>query len=192
MKAGRWEKKNLQGQEVKGKTLAILGVGNIGTILAQLAQGVKMRVIGMDPYLSAEVIRARGVEPAAFDDILAQADYISIHVPKSKETTNLFNPQTLGRMKKSAYLINCARGGIVDEPALCAAVNDRVIAGAALDVYALEPLPASSPLLQADNIICTPHLGADTYESQINVALAVAEQMSEFLQSGQNQFVVNA
>jgi D-3-phosphoglycerate dehydrogenase len=192
MKAGRWDKKFLQGQEVKGKILGILGIGNIGRILAELARGVKMRVIGMDPYLSPETIRARGVEPAAFDDILAQADYISIHVPKTRETANLFNGQTLARMKKSAYLINCARGGIVDEEALCAAVNNGVIAGAALDVYALEPLPPASPLLKADNIVCTPHLGADTYESQINVALAVARQMSEFLKTGHNQFVVNS
>jgi D-3-phosphoglycerate dehydrogenase len=191
MKAGRWDKKILQGQEAKGKTLGILGLGNIGRILAGLAVAVKMRVIGLDPYLSPQIIKERGAEPASFDDILARADYISIHVPKTKETTNLFNVQTLSRMKKSAYLINCARGGIVDEDALCAAVTDGVIAGAALDVYASEPLSPSSPLLRVGNIVCTPHLGADTYESQVNVAVAVAEQMSEFLKTGHNQFVVN-
>ena len=192
MKAGRWDKKLLQGQEVKGKTLGILGIGSIGRILAELGNGVKMRVIGMDPFLNDEQIRERGVEPATFDDILAQADYISIHVPKSKETTNLFNEQTLAKMKKSAYLINCARGGIVDEETLCNAVSEGQVAGAALDVFATEPLPNTSRILTVDNIACTPHLGADTAESQVNVAIAVAEQMSEYLKTGHNQFVVNA
>ncbi|MDR1397449.1 MAG: hydroxyacid dehydrogenase [Desulfarculales bacterium] len=191
MKAGRWDKKILQGQEVKGKTLGIVGIGNIGRILAELAGGVKMRVIGADPFLSAEQIRERGVEPAGFADILAQADYISVHAPRSKETVNLFNAETLSRMKKSAYLINCARGGIVDEQALAEAVEKGIIAGAALDVYAEEPLSPSSPLLRLENIACTPHLGADTSESQVNVAAAVARQMSEFLKTGHNQFVVN-
>jgi D-3-phosphoglycerate dehydrogenase len=191
MKAGRWDKKILQGQEVKGKTLGIVGMGSIGRILAELARGAKMRVIGMDPFLSAEQIRERGAEPAAFADILAQSDYISIHAPQSKETANLFNAQTLRMMKKSAYLINCARGGIVDEAALAEAVESGAIAGAALDVYVSEPLSPASPLLRLDNIACTPHLGADTYEAQVNVAAAVARQMSEFLQSGHNQFVVN-
>jgi D-3-phosphoglycerate dehydrogenase len=191
MKAGRWDKKILQGQEVKGKTLGIVGVGSIGRILAQLAGGARMRVIGMDPFLNAQQIRERGVEAAGFADILAQADYISIHAPKSKETANLFNAETFRMMKKSAYLINCARGGIVDEQALAEAVENGIIAGAALDVYASEPLCPSSPLLRLDNIACTPHLGADTYEAQVNVAVAVARQMSEFLKSGRNQFVVN-
>lgn len=191
MKEGLWEKKDLQGREVKGKTLGIMGLGNIGQILAELGQGVKMRVIGLDPFLSVEQIKARGVEPVSFDQLLAQSDFISIHVPKSKETTNLFNADTFAKMKKGAYLINCARGGIVNEGDLCDAVLGGHLAGAALDVYEQEPLPASSRIVSVNDIVCTPHLGADTFESQINVAIAVAEQMSEFLKTGKNQFVVN-
>ncbi len=191
MRAGRWEKKNLQGREVKGKTLGILGLGNIGRILAELATGVKMRAIGLDPYLTPVQIKERGVEPVSFDELLERSDFISIHVPKSKETANLFNAATMAKMKKGAYLINCARGGIVNEEDLCDAVLGGHLAGAALDVFDTEPLPANARILQVDDIVCTPHLGADTFESQINVAIAVAKQMSEYLKTGYNEFVVN-
>lgn len=191
MRAGLWEKKNLQGREVKGKTLGILGLGNIGCILAELGTGVKMRVIGLDPFLTPEQIKERGVEPVTFDELLAQSDFISIHVPKSKETANLFNAATFAKMKEGSYLINCARGGIVNENDLCDAVLSGHLAGAALDVFEEEPLPTSSRIILTNDIVCTPHLGADTFESQINVAIAVARQMSEFLKTGHNEFVVN-
>jgi phosphoglycerate dehydrogenase-like enzyme len=191
MHAGRWDKKNLQGREVKGKILGIIGLGNIGRILAELAAGAKMKVIGLDPFLSPEQITALGVQPLSLDELLRQSDFISIHVPKTKETTHLFNAANIGKMKTGSYLINCARGGIVDEDALCDAVADGRLAGAALDVFEEEPLPADSRIMGLANILCTPHLGADTYESQINVAMAVAHQMSAYLKTGDRQFVVN-
>jgi len=192
LKEGRWEKKKLRGREVKGKTLGIVGMGNIGSILAELGKGVKMRVIGYDPYLSQEEIRARGAEPVSFDELVATSDYISIHVPKSKETTGLFDAATIGKMKPGAYLINCARGGIVDEEALCEALESGHLAGAALDVYEVEPLPSNARILSRDDVCCTPHLGASTYEAQENVAVAVARQMSAYLKTGEAVNAVNA
>jgi D-3-phosphoglycerate dehydrogenase len=189
---GKWEKKQLRGHEVKGKTLGIVGLGNIGAILAELGQGVKMDVLGYDPFLSDEQIKERGAEPVSFEDLLTRSDYISIHVPKSKETTGLFNADNLRKMKKGSYLINCARGGIVDEEALCDALADEHLAGAALDVFAEEPLPANSRILAAGDICCTPHLGANTYEAQENVAVAVAKQMAKYLKTGEAENAVNA
>jgi D-3-phosphoglycerate dehydrogenase len=189
---GKWEKKQLRGREVKGKTLGIVGLGNIGAILAELGAGVKMKVIGFDPFLSDEQIKERGAEPVGFDDLVAQSDYISIHVPKSKETAGLFNAETLRKMKEGAYLINCARGGIVDEEALCDVLADNHLAGAALDVFDEEPLPANSRILAAGDVSCTPHLGANTYEAQENVAVAVANQMAKYLKTGETLNAVNA
>jgi D-3-phosphoglycerate dehydrogenase len=191
MKEGKWEKKKLRGREVKGKTLGIVGMGNIGSILAELGAGVKMKVIGFDPFLDAEQIKARGAEPVSFDDLVAQADYISIHVPKTKETAGLFGAETLSKMKEGSYLINCARGGIVDEEALCEALESGPVAAAALDVFEVEPLPADSRLLYSDDVTCTPHLGASTYEAQDNVAIAVARQISKFLKTGEAENAVN-
>ena len=192
VKEGKWEKKQLRGREVKGKTLGILGLGNIGRILAELGKGVKMKVIGYDPFLSAEHVKARGAEPVSFDELVAHSDYLSIHVPKTKETAGLFNAATLAKMKDGAYLINCARGGIVDEAALCDALGSGKLSGAALDVFEKEPLPADSRIMYADDVVCTPHLGANTHEAQINVAVAVAQQMSKFLKTGVADFAVNA
>ncbi len=191
LKEGRWEKKQLRGREVKGKTLGIVGMGNIGTILAELGRGVKMKVKGFDPYLSQEDIRARGAEPLDFSDLLAQSDYISIHVPKTSETAGLFGSEAFAKMKTGAYLINCARGGIVDESALCDALAEGKLAGAALDVFEVEPLPTDSRILYSDDLVCTPHLGASTFEAQVNVAVAVARQMAKFLKTGQADFAVN-
>lgn len=189
---GKWEKKQLRGREVKGKTLGIVGLGNIGAILAELGTGVKMKVIGYDPFLSDDQIKERGAEPVSFEDLLAKSDYISIHVPKSKETTGLFNGENLRKMKKGAYLINCARGGIVDEEALCDVLADSHLAGAALDVFDEEPLPANSRILSAGDVSCTPHLGASTYEAQENVAVAVANQIAKYLKTGEAINAVNA
>ncbi|MCA1906654.1 MAG: 3-phosphoglycerate dehydrogenase [Desulfarculus sp.] len=192
VKEGKWEKKQLRGREVKGKTLGILGLGNIGRILAELGKGVKMEVIGYDPFLSPEEIKARGAEPVSFEELLARSDYLSIHVPKTKETTGLFSAANLAKMKDGAYLINCARGGIVDEAALCDALASGKLSGAALDVFEQEPLPADSRILFADDLVCTPHLGANTHEAQVNVAIAVAQQMSKYLKTGVAEFAVNA
>jgi D-3-phosphoglycerate dehydrogenase len=192
IKEGKWEKKQLRGSELKGKTLGILGLGNIGRILAELGHGVKMNVIGYDPYFDAKAIKARGAEPVSMDELLSRSDFLSIHVPKTKETAGLFNAQNIAKMKDGAYLINCARGGIVDEAALCDALTSGKLAGAALDVFEKEPLPADSRIMYADDVVCTPHLGANTHEAQINVAVAVAQQMSKFLKTGVADFAVNA
>lgn len=191
LKACRWEKKSLQGREVMGKTLGVLGYGNIGRIVGELGRGVKMRVIGYDPFLNDDQVRALGAEPATLDDILAQADFITLHVPKTKETTNLFNAETITKMKDGAYLINCSRGGIVNEDDLYDALVSGKLGGAALDVFAVEP-PGEHKLLELDNFICTPHLGASTFEAQVNVAKAVAEQMVKYLKEGVAVNAVNA
>ena len=183
LKACRWEKKLLQGREVMGKSLGVAGYGNIGRIVGELGQGVRMKVLGYDPYLTDEKIRGFGAEPVSFDELLARSDYVTIHVPKTKETANLFNAETIGRMRDGAYLINCSRGGVVDEDDLYEALKSGKLAGAALDVFAVEP-PGEHRLLELDNFICTPHLGASTLEAQINVAVAVAEQMIKYLKEG--------
>ncbi|MCB2188114.1 MAG: 3-phosphoglycerate dehydrogenase [Deltaproteobacteria bacterium] len=192
LRAGKWEKKQLRGREVKGKTLGIIGMGNIGRILAELGQGCKMKVVGYDPFLNADDIAARGAEPLTLDQLLAVSDYISIHVPKTKETSGLFNAATFGKMKKGAIIINCARGGIVVEEDLCDALEAGQLGGAALDVFEVEPLPSNSRLLYRDEVVCTPHLGANTFEAQENVAVAVAQQMAKFLKTGEAEFAVNA
>jgi len=191
LKACRWEKKELQGREIMGKTLGIVGFGNIGRIVGELGRGVKMKVLAFDPYLSADKIRELGGEPASFDDLLAQSDFITIHVPKSKETTHLFNAETIGRMKDGAYLINCARGGIVDEDAMYNALVSGKLAGGALDVFEAEP-PGEHKLLTLDNFVCTPHLGASTFEAQVNVAVAAAEQIAAYLKEGKAVNAINA
>lgn len=191
LKACRWEKKALEGREVMGKTLGVVGFGNIGRLVGELGRGIKMKVVAYDPYMSAEQIRNYGAEPASLDDLLAQSDYVTIHVPKSKETAGLFSAETIGKMKDGAYLINCARGGLVDEDALYEALKSGKLAGAALDVFAIEP-PGEHKLMELDNFICTPHLGASTFEAQVNVAVAVAEQMARYLKDGEIVNAVNA
>ncbi len=192
LKDGRWEKKRLKGHELKGKTVGIVGMGAIGSIVAEICAGIKMKPLGYDPFLDGESIKQRGAEPVSFDELIERSDFVSIHVPKSKETTGLFNAATLHKMKPGAYLINCARGGIVDEEALCEILGNGKLAGAALDVFEVEPLPSDSRLIFADEVTCTPHLGASTYEAQVNVAVAVARQMSAYLKGGEPRFAVNA
>jgi D-3-phosphoglycerate dehydrogenase len=190
LKACKWEKQ-LEGREVMGKTLGIVGFGNIGRIVGELGRGIKMKVLAYDPYMSAEKIKELGGEPVSFDDLLARSDYITIHVPKSKETTHLFNAEAIGRMKNGAYLINCARGGIVDENALYDALVSGKLAGGALDVFEVEP-PGEHKLLTLDNFVCTPHLGASTFEAQVNVAVAAADQIVAMLKEGKVINAVNA
>jgi len=192
LKSGKWEKKKLRGRELKGKTLGVIGLGNIGAIVAELGRGIKMKVLGYDPYLSADQIKARGAEPVSFDEMLPRADYVTIHVPRTEETANLFNAETINQMKDGAYLINCARGGLVDEEALCDALEAGKLAGAALDVFQTEPPAENHRLLFRDELVCTPHLGASTEEAQINVAVAAAEQIIKFLQKGEAVNAVNA
>jgi D-3-phosphoglycerate dehydrogenase len=186
--AGKWEKNRFMGVEVTGKTLGIIGCGNIGAIVADRAKGLKMRVIAYDPYLSPERAADLGVEKAELNELLARADFISIHTPLTNETRNIISAEAIAKMKKGARLINCARGGLADENAVKAALDSGHLAGAAFDVFVEEPAKAS-PLFANENFIATPHLGASTTEAQENVALQVAEQISDYLLTGA---IVNA
>ncbi len=188
LKAGQWEKKKLQGREIYNKVCGVIGFGRIGSIVADRARGLKMRVIVFDPFVTPERIEKAGFEPATLDALLANADYITIHVPKLKDTTGFINAEAFAKMKDGAMLINCARGGIVNEADLYDAMVSGKVAGAALDVFETEP-PGDSPLFKLDNFIATPHLGASTKEAQTNVAVAVARQVIDCLKSGT---IVNA
>jgi D-3-phosphoglycerate dehydrogenase len=190
LKNGQWMKKTLKGREIYNKTLGLVGIGNIGSIVADRAMGLRMKVMGCDPYKSREAIQNLGIRPASFDEILAESDYISIHTPKTPETTNLFNKETLYRMKPGAMLINCARGGIINEEDLHEALTSGHLGGAALDVFATEP-PGKICLMDLDNFICTCHLGASTLEAQENVARDVALQMVDYLLTGKAPNIVN-
>lgn len=190
LKAGKWEKKKFIGTEVFNKTLGIIGMGRIGRIVADRAKGLHMNVIAYDPFLSQEVITRLGVEMVSFDELLARSDFITVHTPKTKETINLLNAKAFEKMKEGVYIINCARGGIVNERDLYEAILSGKVAGAALDVFENEP-PGDNPLLGLEKVICTPHLGASTEEAQVNVAVAVAEQIVEFLLKGTVRNAVN-
>jgi D-3-phosphoglycerate dehydrogenase / 2-oxoglutarate reductase len=191
IKAGNWEKKRFKGKEVFNKVLGIIGVGRIGRIVADRAAGLKMRVIGYDPYINPEVIDKLGIQGVTFEELLARADYITIHTPMTSETRNLLNAEAFRKMKPGIFIINCARGGIVNEEDLCAAIKEGIVAGAALDVFTKEP-PAGNPLLELEQVIATPHLGASTEEAQENVAIAVADQVADFLTRGTIRNAVNA
>jgi D-3-phosphoglycerate dehydrogenase len=181
--AGKWEKNRFMGVELYGKTLGLIGCGNIGGIVADRAKGLKMHVIAYDPYLSAERAAELGVEKVELDDLLARADFISLHTPKTPETKNIVSAEAIAKMKKGVRLINCARGGLVDEAALKAALDSGHVAGAAVDVFETEPAK-ESVLFGNDKVVCTPHLGASTEEAQENVALQVAEQIADYLITG--------
>ena len=183
LKAGRWEKKNLQGKEIFNKTLGVLGYGRIGSIVADRARGLKMQVIVHDPYANKELVEQAGFALVSLEEFYRRSDYITIHVPKMKETINLINKEAFAQMKPGVMIIHCARGGIVNEKDLADALRSGQVGGAALDVFETEP-PGPSPLLEFDNVICTPHLGASTVEAQTNVAVAVAEQIIRYLQAG--------
>ncbi|MBI3785110.1 MAG: phosphoglycerate dehydrogenase [Deltaproteobacteria bacterium] len=191
MKAGKWEKGRFTGSEVFNKTLGIVGIGNIGSLVAERALGLKMRVIAFDPFISQEAAQRLGVELVSLDDLYARADFISVHTPLTKETRGLIGTAAFAKMKKGVRVINCARGGIVDEEALAAAITEGKVAGAALDVFVEEPPPADHPLLKLDQVICTPHLGAATDEAQVNVAIAIAQQVVNYLSRGVIQDAVN-
>ncbi len=191
MRSGKWEKNRFLGSEIFNKTLGVIGIGNIGSVVADRALGLKMRVIAHDPYISQEVATRMGVELVSLDELYARSDFITIHVPIIPETRNLVSTAAFAKMKKGVYLINCARGGIVDEEALAAAIREGKVRGAALDVFAAEPPPADYPLLQLEQVICTPHIGAATGEAQLNVAIAIAHQVVNYLVRGVIKDAVN-
>ena len=182
-KAGKWEKNRFMGVELSGKVLGLIGCGNIGSIVADRAQGLKLRVIAYDPYLTAQRALDLGVEKVELGDLLARSDIITLHAPLTEATRNILSREALAQTKRGVRIINCARGGLLDEAALAEALRAGHVAGAALDVFETEPA-TESPLFALENVVCTPHLGAATAEAQENVALQVAEQMSDFLLTG--------
>ncbi len=188
--AGKWEKNRFMGVEITGKTLGIVGCGNIGSIVAERAVGLRMRVVAYDPFLSAERALALGVERVEIDDLLARADFITLHTPMTPQTRNILSAENLAKTRKGVRIINCARGGLVDEEALRKGLDSGHVAGAAIDVFATEPAK-ENVLFGHPNVICTPHLGASTGEAQENVALQVAEQMSDYLIRGAISNAIN-
>ena len=188
---GRWERAKFMGVEIQGKTLGILGLGRIGTEVARRAQAFEMELIGHDPWVSEERARQMGVRLVELDALLAESDFLTIHVPATAQTDSLIGEAELRRMKPNAWIVNCARGGIVNEEALLAALDAGVIAGAALDVFRVEPA-VDNPLTRHPHVVCTPHLAASTQEAQVNVAVQVAEQIIDVLQGQPAPFAVNA
>ena len=182
-RAGKWEKNKFMGVEIFGKTLGVIGCGNIGSIVADRAIGLKMKVIAFDPFLSQERAADLGVEKVEIDDLFRRADFITLHAPLTDKTRNIVNAGAIKNMKKGVRIINCARGGLVDEGALYEALKNGQVAGAAFDVFVTEPA-TENPLFHLPNVVCTPHLGAATSEAQENVALQIAEQMSDYLLRG--------
>lgn len=181
--AGKWEKSKFMGVELTSKTLGLIGAGNIGSIVAERAIGLRMKVVAYDPFLTAERAVEMGVEKVTLDELLERADFITMHTPLTDQTRNILSAEALAKTKPGVRIINCARGGLIDEVALKAALESGQVAGAALDVYAQEPAK-ENPLFGTPNLICTPHLGASTSEAQVNVAIQVAEQMADYLVNG--------
>jgi D-3-phosphoglycerate dehydrogenase / 2-oxoglutarate reductase len=181
--AGKWEKNRFMGVELTSKTLGLIGAGNIGSIVADRARGLKMKVVAYDPFLTPERAVDMGIEKVTLDELLGRADFITLHTPLTNETRNILSADALAKTKKGVRIINCARGGLIDEAALKAAMDSGQVGGAALDVFVEEPATAS-PLFGTPNFISTPHLGASTSEAQVNVAIQVAEQLADYLMSG--------
>jgi D-3-phosphoglycerate dehydrogenase / 2-oxoglutarate reductase len=181
--AGKWEKNRFMGVEITGKVLGLIGAGNIGSIVADRAKGLKMRVVAFDPYLSQERANDLGIEKVELNELLARADFITLHVPMTPETKNILSADAIAKTKKGVRIINCARGGLIDEQALKAAIDSGQVAGAALDVFEIEPAKENI-LFGNEKVVATPHLGASTTEAQENVALQVAEQISDYLLTG--------
>jgi D-3-phosphoglycerate dehydrogenase / 2-oxoglutarate reductase len=188
--AGKWEKNRFMGVEITGKTLGVIGCGNIGSIVADRAVGLKMKVIAYDPFLSAERAVEIGVEKVDLHELIRRADFITLHTPLTEKTKNILSAETIAAAKKGVRIVNCARGGLVDEQALRAALDSGHVAGAAFDVFTEEPA-TQNPLFGHANVVCTPHLGAATTEAQENVALQIAEQMSDYLLRGAITNAVN-
>lgn len=188
--AGKWEKSKFMGVELTGKTLGVIGAGNIGGIVCDRGRGLKMKVIAFDPFLSEEKAEKMQVEKVELDELLTRADFITLHVPLTDGTRNILSAENLAKTKKGVRIINCARGGLVDEEALAELLKSGHVAGAAFDVFAVEPA-VDNVLFNLPNVVCTPHLGASTTEAQENVALQVAEQMSDYLLTGAVQNALN-
>ena len=191
VKAAQWERKRFVGAELRGKTLGIVGLGRIGRAVAQRAAALGMNVVAHDPFIAADQSHDVEIQIATFDDVLVRADFLTVHTPLTNETRGLINSDAFAKMKTGARVINCARGGLVDERALYDAITSGKIAGAALDVFEQEPPPAEHPLLSLDQVIATPHLGASTAEAQQAVAVTVAEQMRDYLLTGALRGAVN-
>jgi len=190
VRAGEWQPAKFVGTELSGKSVGVIGFGTIGRIFARPCLALKMQVLAYDPFVTPEIIEEAGAEPVTLDALLARADYVSLHCPLTDQTRNLIDTVRLAQMKPGACLINCARGALVDEAALCDALQSDHLAGAALDVYAHEP-PKGSPLLALDTIVLTPHLGASTKEAQQAVSLKIAEDMAAFFTTGEATSAVN-
>ncbi|MBI5000327.1 MAG: phosphoglycerate dehydrogenase [Euryarchaeota archaeon] len=190
MHVGKWEKKGFMGTELCGKTLGFIGAGRIGGEVAKRAQAFGMRTVAYDPYLPKEAAENMGIKLVNLDTVLKDSDYITIHAMLTPETKGMVNAMAIEKMKRTVFIVNCARGGIIDEKALCEALKSKRIAGAALDVYESEP-PANSPLLTLDNIILTPHIGASTHEGQERAGVMVAEQVLKALRGERPDAVVN-
>ncbi|MEI7796142.1 MAG: phosphoglycerate dehydrogenase [Methylococcaceae bacterium] len=184
VRSGKWERSKLTGSEVARKTLGIVGFGTIGRLVSQRAAGLQMHVIAFDPFVAPEIYADLGVESVSLDELISRSDYVTLHCPLIEKTKNIINAAQLEKMKPTAMLINCARGGLIDEAALYEALKNKKIAGAALDVYENEP-PKDSPLFELDNIVFTPHLGASTNEAQLAVSVEIAQQAVTFLRTGE-------
>ena len=192
IREGRWERSALQGVELRGKTLGVIGAGRIGWEVAQRCRAFGMDVIVYDPYLAAKRVEELHPHLVSLERLIETADVITLHVPLNAETRGLIGDDALHRMKKGAFVLNVSRGGVVDEAALARALHDQRIAGAALDVYEHEPLPPDSPLLEAPNLVLSPHLGASTKEAQIQVALEVSRNIRAALALGDLSTAINA
>jgi D-3-phosphoglycerate dehydrogenase / 2-oxoglutarate reductase len=190
-RGGKWEKNKFQGWELANKNLGVIGLGNIGRIVAERARGLQMNVLGVDPFLSPDRAAQLGVELVDLDDLLARADFITLHTPLTDDTRGLFDDAAFAKMKNGVLLVNAARGGIVDEQALVRAIESGKVAGAAMDVFEKEPIDPAHPLLKLDQVICTPHLGASTAEAQERVAVEISEQVVAYLKSGVVRNAVN-
>jgi D-3-phosphoglycerate dehydrogenase len=191
LKAGKWDKKSFMGTELNTKTLGIIGLGNIGRIVASRGQGLGMKVIAYDPFLTRDAAQRSGVEMVTLDELFSRSDFITVHTPLTDETRGIIGQAAFAKMKDGVRIINCARGGLVDENALVAAIRSGKVAGAALDVFVEEPPPAEHPLLGLDEVVVTPHLGASTTEAQESVAVTIAEQVAAYLLNGSIGGAVN-
>src|SRR5690606_14019954 len=192
MRAGEWDRESFNGIELHGKTLGLVGAGRIGGEVARRARAFGMRVVAYDPHVNEERARALNLELASLDEVLRRADVLSLHVPLTDATTGLIGARELALLRPGAFLVNAARGGVVDEQALCDALAQGRLAGAALDVFEQEPLPADHPLRKLDNVVLTPHLGAATREAQQNVAVEIAEAVRAALVEGDLSHALNA
>jgi D-3-phosphoglycerate dehydrogenase len=191
LRAGKWERGQFTGVEVCNKTLGVIGLGNIGRIVADRAAGLKMKVIGFDPILTAEAAARAGIELVGLDELFKRSDFITVHAPLTDETRGIVGAGAFAMMRKGVRIINCARGGIVDEDALLDALNSGIVAGAALDVFVQEPPPLDHPLIHHENVVAVPHLGAATGEAQVQVAVDIAQQIADFLIEGTIRHAVN-